>query len=188
LGESRGIYNLVGGIMGWDGAILEDQPRIAVFADHTLPAMIQTAMNLEKGALRFYTGAWQRYKDQPWTKILELLAQAETGHARILFRFHPKAKADEISFDELFDGLSGEILEGGMRLTDALASLPPPQGRACLATIELALKIENSAYDLYRVMANATHAAEAADAFITLAQAEKAHMQYLIEAIGKCKS
>jgi sulfur-carrier protein adenylyltransferase/sulfurtransferase len=185
-GDAARIYNLAGGIMAWDGAILADQPRIAIFADQPVAAMLETAMNLEKGALRFYSGAHQRYAGQPWAGLLDQLAQAEIGHARIVYRFAKQAVSDDIRFEMIFDQLSGEILEGGIILEEVLAALPPPDKRACLAVIELALKIENAAYDLYRTMADRTRSDQARQAFLNLAQAEKGHLQKLIDAIGGC--
>jgi sulfur-carrier protein adenylyltransferase/sulfurtransferase len=185
-GDAARLYNLAGGIMAWEGALLADQPRIALFDDLPVAAMLETAMNLEKGALRFYTGAHQRYAGQPWAGLLDQLAQAETGHARIVYRFLKKAMPDDTDFETRFEQLSGEILEGGIMLQDLLAALPPPDKRACLAVIELALKVENAAYDLYRSMADRTRFDQAREAFLSLAQAEKAHMRTLIDAIGGC--
>ena len=180
------LFNLAGGIMAWDGAKLAEQPRIALFADRPVAVMLETAMNLEKGALRFYLGARQRYAGQPWAELLERLAKDEIGHARIVHRYRQKTLADEMPFETRFDNLDGEILEGGMMLEEMLAGLPAPDQRACLTTIELALKIESAAYDLYRSMADRTRSEHAEEAFLSLAQAEKAHIRLLIDAIGGC--
>jgi rubrerythrin len=55
-----------------------------------------------------------------------------------------------------------------------------------LALIEMALQIEYTAYDLYRTMADRTPAPDAREAFLAIAQAEKAHMRSLINAIENC--
>jgi rubrerythrin len=46
--------------------------------------------------------------------------------------------------------------------------------------------IEYAAYDLYRTMADRTGGAAAREAFMTIAQAEKAHMRALAKAIENC--
>jgi rubrerythrin len=48
------------------------------------------------------------------------------------------------------------------------------------------LDIEYSAYDLYRTMAEQTESEEAKTAFLSIAQAEKAHMQAIAKAISQC--
>jgi rubrerythrin len=47
------------------------------------------------------------------------------------------------------------------------------------AVIDLAMAIEYSAYDLYRTMAEQAENAEASSTFLSIAQAEKAHMRTL---------
>ncbi len=181
------IFNLDGGILAWDGTRLSDPPRIALFADQPPAAMLETAMNLEKGALRFYQGAARRYAAQPWSALLERLALAETGHARIVFGYLGQALESGADFEAFFDRLEGEVLEGGLLLETVLGALPPPDRRACLAVIEIALRIENAAYDLYRTMAGRCRPESAAEAaFLNLAESEKTHIRMLIESIDGC--
>jgi rhodanese-related sulfurtransferase len=43
------VYNLIGGMLGWDGRSLADLPRMAVFEeDASIPDLMLTAMGLEK--------------------------------------------------------------------------------------------------------------------------------------------
>jgi hypothetical protein len=57
-------------------------------------------------------------------------------------------------FETVFDSLSGEVLEGGMKLNTALENLSAIKSRVCLGMIETAMKIEYAAFDLYRTMAD----------------------------------
>ncbi|MGD9274186.1 MAG: rhodanese-like domain-containing protein, partial [Desulfobacterales bacterium] len=67
----RGIYNLAGGIMNWYGQTLAEFPRVRVFdTAKEIIDLLHTAMNLEKGAWRFYAA----------------VAQAEKAHMRALTR------------------------------------------------------------------------------------------------------
>ena len=83
--------------------------------------------------------------------------------------------------------MSGNVLEGGMTLVDALdRAAGSSGGRTCVHLIELALQMEYAAFDLYRVMADQAENPEARDAFLKIAQAEKSHMALLADALGGC--
>jgi sulfur-carrier protein adenylyltransferase/sulfurtransferase len=184
---SRELINLNGGMLAWDGGVASNYPNVQLFNRQTGPAdMLRTAMNLEKGALNFYTHVSEHYQGQPWVDVFTNLAKAEIGHARTVFHFLRKIESEEDDFDTVFDGLSGEVLEGGMKLSTALENLSAIKTRICLRIIETALKIEYAAFDLYRTMADRVCATDAQEAFITIAQAEKAHMQALAKAIDRC--
>lgn len=184
---SRGLYNLHGGMLSWDGGVVEDYPRVQMFKPQTAPSeMLKTAMNMEKGALVYYTYISENYEDQPWVKVFSNLAKAELGHARTVYRFWRQIETRGEEFEPLFEKLSGEVLEGGMTLRKALKKAAAVKKRKCLHLIELALKIEYAAFDLYHTMADRITASDAQEAFITIAQEEKAHMRSLARAIDTC--
>lgn len=184
---SDDLINLKGGMLAWDGAVVEDQPNVQLFNWQIAPSdMLITAMNLEKGALNFYTHVSRQFKERSWVAVFEDLAKAEMGHARTVYHYWRQIETNGDEFDALFDGLSGQVLEGGMRLSTALEKLSAMKGPGCLRLIELALKIEYAAFDLYLTMAERITANDAQQAFLAIAQAEKAHMQFLSKAIGRC--
>ena len=82
--------------------------------------------------------------------------------------------------------LGGEVLEGGENLDDVLRRLEAIEENVCLSLLEMALDIEYSAFDLYRTMAEQTESAEARSAFLSIAQAEKTHMQTIARAVSHC--
>jgi rhodanese-related sulfurtransferase/rubrerythrin len=182
------IFNLAGGILAWDGGLAVDQPRIDLFDFQAPPAdTLKRAMNLEKGAFNFYRHVERHYADNDWSEIFGKLSKAEIGHARTVYHFWSKMDSDPPDFDSVFDTLGGDVLEGGISFEKAVDQVSAVQGTACIPLIELALQIEYAAYDLYRTMADRSPAPDARDAFLTLAQAEKNHMQSLIKAIGRCQ-
>ena len=181
------LHNLTGGIMAWDGAMTSEYPRIRIFqVSGTLDEKLETAMNLEKGALNFYSFARDRHAAQPWAEVFAKLAQVEVAHARMVYNFRQRVKTSGGSFEDCFAGLSGDVLEGGMTLQEAVEKAAEAKGRTCLKLIELALQIEYAAFDLYRTMADQTAESDSHEAFIAIAQAEKTHMQALIRAIETC--
>ena len=184
---SGDLLNLAGGMLAWDGGVAADYPNVRLFAWQAAPEeMLKTAMNLEKGAFNFYTRVSGQYPEQPWVKVFAHLAKEERGHARTVYRFWRQMVTGGDEFQTVFEALSGEVLEGGMTLSEALVKLADIKNRICLRLIEMALSIEYAAFDLYRTMADRIAATDAQEAFITIAQAEKAHMRSLARAMEHC--
>jgi rubrerythrin/rhodanese-related sulfurtransferase len=183
----RGIYNLAGGIMNWYGQTLAESPRVCVF-DTTkgITDLLYTAMNLEKGAWRFYAAVAKRHENEAFAETFEMLAKAENTHAQTIYPIWTSHTAGPPPFEDLFAGLSGDILEGGETFEAVLDRVRFLTDRTCLNLIELALRIEYSALDLYRTMAEQTLAPEARGTLLSVAQAEKAHMRVLTRAIETC--
>ena len=143
-------------------------------------------MNLEKGAMRFYTHINDAYPDTSWSEVFGRLARAETVHAKTVHEAWEQRDADLEPFEPLFEGLDGEVLEGGLALNDAITQLASAKEQSCLRMLEMALKIEYSAYDLYRTLAHQLSESEGSEVFLSIAQAEKGHMRALIVTIESC--
>jgi sulfur-carrier protein adenylyltransferase/sulfurtransferase len=181
------IHNLNGGILSWDGAVTENPPQIGIFNKMaSTEELCVTAMNLEKGAMNFYMAVAMRYGGEVWSDVFERLAEAEAGHALEVYRIWGKGGTGVDDFAKVFTGLSGNILEGGMTLVGALDMAAASGGRNCVRVMELALQIEYTAFDLYRTMAGHAEDDEAQRGFLQIAQAEKSHMNVLIDALGAC--
>ena len=181
------IYNLQGGMLAWDGGMVADYPQVRLFdASMTSAEMMRTAVNLEKGAMRFYIHVHGQHGGQDWAGIFAALSKAERGHAKAVFGYWQQMQKDLQDFETVFNGLSGELLEGGASLADAIDTAGRVKGRVCIRLIELALQIEHAAFDLYRTMADQAAGADAREAFLSLAQSEKAHMRSLAAALTSC--
>ena len=179
------IYTLVGGMLAWDGHKIADFPRVQVFDQaRSLPDMLLTAMDLEKGAYRYYRAILDRFDALPFRSVIEHLSRAEEAHAHMIYALWQPNQADPPPFETLFDDLLGDILEGGEPFEDAfdhLKTLPPDNG---IHILELSLSIEYQAYDLYRSLAERTPDARTRDKLLAIAQAEKAHMRQLQQALA----
>jgi rubrerythrin len=187
--SKKNVYDLKGGILAWEGGMVHDYPRIQVFdKSESLADLLFVAMDLEKGAFRFYVHVTERFGGEPFSKTFEKLSTAEAAHARAVYRHWKKTKEEPPEFERLFKDLKGDILEGGQSLAEALERVEAMDGKVCLHVIELALHIENSAFDLYRTMAERTDSSQERQVFLGIAQAEKAHIKSLIEAIDECEA
>ena len=185
--SNKDIYNLEGGIMAWDDRMVSDYPRVQVFdKSKSLSELLLIAMDLEKGAFRFYNYIKDRFASEPFSKTFEQLSKEEIVHAKAVYQYWKNNKSDSPEFETIFENLKGEILEGGENLIDILKRAAAIEGNTCLNLIELALNIENSSFDLYRTMAEQTDSKEAQEVFLSIAQAEKTHMKTLIDAIDLC--
>ncbi len=183
----KSVYNLEGGILAWEGKKLTDFPKVQVFEKGAgTETLLYTAMDLEKGAWRFYRAAMEKTRDHPLFSILAKLSEAETAHARAVYQYWAPTQKDPPSFEDVFSSLAGDILEGGESLSGALERLEALSGDLCLSIIELALHIEYSAYDLYRTAAETNEDGGAKSAFLSIAQAEKGHMRMLTRGISRC--
>jgi rubrerythrin/rhodanese-related sulfurtransferase len=183
----KSVYNLMGGILNWQGVSLSGYPRVRIFdKSQKIDRLLAAAMDLEKGAWRFYRFAGDRFSDHPIGRTFEQIAIAEKGHATLIYRFWQRSETSPPPFEQFYQGLSGKILEGGRSFEEACDMLEAEAVRSCPAVVDLALSIEYAAFDLYRTMAERTAESEAREAFLALAQAEKAHMRALARSIAQC--
>ena len=178
--SQKTVYHLMNGILGWKDKIQPGYPKVQVFdTDQSLEKLLETAMALEKGARRFYQYVIGKYPDDPIRSILEQIAIAEKAHAKLIYHFWRKIQNKPPPFKRLYQDLKGNILEGGQSFEDACRLLEAADNQGSPAVLDLAMAIEFSAFDLYRTMAENTENAEAGSIFLSIAQAEKAHMRAL---------
>ena len=185
--SDKRIYNLVGGILGWNGRKLSDFPRVQLFqAEGAREDPLMLAMDLEKGAYRYYRQVLENHGQAAFAPAIRELSQAEEGHARMIYAFWKRARNNPPAFEDLFQGLGGNILESGEPLQEVLSRMAAVASERCLNILELSLEIEYRAYDLYRNLAENETNTERRDGFLAIAQAEKKHMQILGRALAAC--
>ncbi|MDZ7830254.1 MAG: rhodanese-like domain-containing protein [Desulfobacterales bacterium] len=183
------IYHLAGGILAWTGKTVTDFPKVKIFTSAaSFEELLYTAMDMERGAERFYQYMRDQYSDYPFAKTFDQLSKVETAHARIIYDVYRKtAAAEPESFDVFYEKLQGEILEGGEGLAEMIPRLESIDSHVCASLMEIALNIEYAAYDLYRTAAaDHVESREAADLFLNIAQAEKTHMRMIAKALADC--
>jgi len=184
----KDIYTLDGGIVKWSGKALSEIPRIGSFSESkTLPNFLYVAMNMEKGAERFYRWICENYPSESFSQVFENLAVVETAHAKLIYKFYKEITGSQTPFEDFYAELAGDIVEGGEPLESCLMQISNITDRLCLTLLEFALDIEFSAYDLYRTLANRkADEPEMATAFLSIAQAEKTHMKMISAALDQC--
>jgi rubrerythrin/rhodanese-related sulfurtransferase len=185
--SEKNVYHLMGGLIARNGAILQGYPRVQIFDTSRKPhQLLTTAMDLEKGAWRFYQYAMAKLVEDPIQKTFEQISIAEKGHAKLIYRFYQKLQSNPPPFEKFYDRLKGEVLEGGQSFEDACHNLDDVTTGSCAEILDLALSIEYAAFDLYRVIAEQIDSSVAREIFLAIAQAEKGHMRALARSISKC--
>lgn len=182
------VFNMIGGILAWDGHLLPDVPNLKVFdLAGSNQEILLLAMDLERGAERFYTALGRRYGTSAWAKNLSALAGAEEAHARMIYRFWAEEQVDPPPFATVYAGLAGSIVEGGFSSAALMAMLEEQPLEPCRAVLEMALSIEYAAYDLSRNMAHRSQGRPMEAVFNAIAEAEKEHMRMAAQALAFCQ-
>jgi rhodanese-related sulfurtransferase/rubrerythrin len=182
------VFNMTGGILAWNGHLLPATPNLKVFdLDGTDQDVLYRAMDLERGADRFYTALRERYQSVPWASSLAALAGAEEAHARLIYRHWASGENNPAPFEEVYGQLAGDIVEGGYTCATLLAILEKQPLETCRSTLEMALMVEYSAYDLSRNIAHRFQGTPLEKVFTSIAEAEKEHMRLAAEALSLCQ-
>ncbi|WP_319550150.1 rhodanese-like domain-containing protein [Desulfogranum marinum] len=185
--QKNELYNMVGGIMAWNGMLLSGIPDLKTFTQaESVGRVFHQALELERGAERFYTALLGQVKEEKLKKPLATLARAEEGHARTLHRHWAALEKDVAPFDEIYGQLTGDIVEGNQDIEALLDFFEANMERPCLTAMEMALQIECMAYDMYRNLAHNFRDKPLAEVFLDIAQSEKSHIQIAAESIALC--
>ncbi len=182
------IFHLAGGMLAWNGEQLEGQPALMLFdpAGDRAQVLYQ-AMEMEKGAWRFYRAAGERFAASPIAATLRELEGAEEGHARLLYEYWRQTLDNPPSFEAVYQALAGELLEGGHSCAALVARLDAITPADRIQVLELALSIELAAYDLYRALAQRWSGSLLEQEMLGLAQAERRHLEFAAQALRKCE-
>ncbi|BCS99010.1 sulfurtransferase [Desulfoluna limicola] len=185
MAEHRGLFNLDGGILGWQGHTVKDFPRVKLLVlEEGVQQTLMAAMDLEKGAWNIYRYIQEQFSGTALSQTIEYLSLAEIGHAEALYDVWRQGEDNPPQFEDLFTGLKGELLEGGMSLTEAVLRLESTMIPVDLAVYELALDIEFTAYDLYRYAGETTDNPALKKLFFGIGEGEKKHMATIVGALN----
>ncbi|SLM29571.1 putative Rhodanese domain protein [Desulfamplus magnetovallimortis] len=182
----KDIYNLEGGILAWDGIQIEGLPMLKLFnsdIDDGMDKVLVDAMNLEKGAFHFYSHIIERFPESGLNDVISQVRDGELGHAKLIYSHLKNIKPDVKPFEDIYDALKGDILEGGYTLDEMVNSLEKRSDNILIDILETSITMEYRAFDLYRVVADKAEDEKLKDALYGLSQAEKAHMAVLIKSL-----
>jgi sulfur-carrier protein adenylyltransferase/sulfurtransferase len=174
---------MAGGIKAWHGLVAEGEPEsgIPYFTAAANPEeLIALAWLLEEGSRKFYSSLSSLPGDNEIGKIFLDLTAAEERHKGSLLRLYTvlSGKEPDSRFPRSFLGgdVDEDVMEGGMRLRDALRWV---EGKDPERMLEISMSIETNSYDLYLKMHQRMTEEKAKQVFYRLAHEEKQHLAKL---------
>ncbi|MFZ5908014.1 MAG: ferritin family protein [Nitrospirota bacterium] len=169
-----------GGIRAWEGLTAEGPPEsgMAFFPDTAgTEELIGLAWVLEEGSRRFYAELTEVVGDGEGKAVFSGLSIAEEQHKATLMDLMREIAGEETVADIpgsiAASGEAGDIMEGGMRISQALRWI---QDKPLERILELSISLEANAYDLYIKMTRRFEDEKSRKVFATLVDEEKQHL------------
>lgn len=186
------MFSMQGGMRAWKGFVAGGPPEagMAYFPSAARPEeLIALAWSLEEGSRRFYGALAGSLQDQEAMAFFQGLAGAEAGHEATLLTLFQEVTGDRLVAkipDTLFSGIvPGEVMEGGMRVEQALEWTT---GRGISDILDLSMALESYSYDLYLKMERTLTDGNARRVFLVLAGEEAKHLESMAALIEKRRS
>ena len=183
------MFSMKGGMRAWNGFVAGGPPDagMAYFPSAARPEeLIALAWSLEEGSRRFYGALVGSLQDQEAMAFFQGLAGAEAGHEATLLTLYQEVTNDRHVAkipDTLFSGIvPGEVMEGGMRVEQALEWTT---GKSIGDILDLSMALESYSYDLYLKMERTLTDGNARRVFLVLAGEEAKHLESMAALIEK---
>lgn len=176
------VYSMEGGIRAWQGLVAEGFPESGMnwfAAAHSIDELIALAWLLEEGTRAFYARIAGTCVDAGAAGLYQELTVAEEHHKEALVKLKGEI-SDKTAEADLSAALrrqpKGKIMEGGMRLEDALAWA---EGKGVKEILELSISLEAMSYDRYLTLQERITDERSLKIFRVLADEEKIHLNRL---------
>jgi rhodanese-related sulfurtransferase/rubrerythrin len=181
------VFSLGGGISAWNGEVATgeyEQGLSLLRGRETAEELISLAWAMEEGSRLFYEGAVDLASDSESVDLFRRLAAAEAKHKSNILQAYRMVAGDEFS-ENFFEreSLKG-VMEGGVRVEDAIAFLRE-KNRTLQDLVEVSMQVEANALDLYVRMRRGIENESAEKIFLSLIEEEKGHLARLGELLGK---
>jgi rubrerythrin len=175
------VYNLKGGIKGWEGLTAEgpaEEGMALISGDDPPSRIIAVAYAMEEGLRRFYEKRGSEMTDPEAGSLFGKLASVEAIHKRKLLDLLTRLEGRDIAPSELEKEDMDRVLEGGIEPEDLLGRHPSDLTRR-EAILTLAMMVEAQGLDLYLRYAVRVKDTDARDVLHQLAEEEKGHLSSL---------
>jgi rubrerythrin len=186
------MFSMEGGMRAWKGFVAGGPPDagMAYFDFASRPEeLVALAWSLEEGSRRFYGAVARSLHDQETMALFQGLAGAEAGHEATLLTLYREVTGDRLAAkipDKFFAGIvPGEVMEGGMRVEQALEWTT---GNDISDILDLSIALESYSYDLYLKMERTLIDGIARRVFRVLAGEEAKHLESMAALIEKRRS
>ncbi len=174
------VRSMQGGMNAWEGLAAAGPPDagMAVFSGKaTVEELTAAAWALEEGSRRFYAAVAEKLEDADARKLFQDLVKAEDRHKASL-----KALYRDLAGEDLAPPQAGDVMEGGVPVSDALAWAG---GREAAEVLDLALSLEMSSYDLYIKMGRIAPDGKPKEVFRHLVAEERQHLERMADLLDR---
>ncbi len=175
------IYNLAGGIKGWDSAaaIGSQDLGLSLFkGNESGPAALLVAYGLETGLKDFYATQEDAAKDPDVKALFKKLGAIEVKHQERIVDEYSRIVGRPVTREKLETQISGSEMEGGLT-TEEYMNLFNPDLESVVDIVSIAMSIEAQALDLYMRAAASSNEDEGRRMLTKMADEEKTHMTLL---------
>lgn len=182
------VFNMAGGINMWEGLVSEGPPEAgaSLFAgtkNHI--ERIFVAWVIKDGLCSFYAGLKNQTDDEEAAALFDELTHESEEHKNSLLALYKQIGGPTdirslglpIPEDDL-----GEIMEGGVRIADALKWA---KGKDMVDTLDYLISLESNSYDLYIKMGKMATDDNSRKVYQHLATEEKNHLVRLSELLDE---
>jgi len=174
-------YNMAGGILKWSGAEAagDEQFGLDYFVHGDFSSSFAMAYQMEAHLQMFYLLLSEDSDNSAEKKMLQQMAQLEVGHmAKLQKKYNDQFTPAKTS------GTDAGVMEGGIDPAVMRSALPDQLGSA-ENVLELAMKLEAQALDLYNRLARTHHGSDVALFFVDMAVEEQSHLRHLSKQLDK---
>jgi len=181
------VYSMDGGITAWNGHVATgsyDEGLILLKGRETVEELMSLALALEEGSRMFYTGIAELTSDAEARSIFTTIAEAEAKHKTNILQAYTLVTGENVSEDILNREPLKGIMEGGVRIEDAMGFLRK-QGKALLDMLEIAMQVETNSLDLYIKMFRKIEDIKVKKIFGGLIEEEKLHLSSFGKLLGE---
>lgn len=175
------VYNLKGGIEGWQGLRTSGPKELnmdLVRGNESPTEMVVLSYGMENGLQIFYEKMVQKIKNNEIKLLLEQLIEIEQNHKSRLRELYVKLEPSKKDSGALDSEAGNTIMEGGFNIEDFMQQNEPFL-RTSHHVIDLAMMLETQALDLYLRFSQKTESADTKEVLFKLADEEKAHLRAL---------
>lgn len=170
------IYNMTGGIIAYNGEQVEGNidSGLEFFMDQDFDSAFELVFTMEAGLKNFYLTLADNAEGEEETALLSKLARFEDAHMVKLAK-----KFDRVSFD-----VDSTITEGGIDIEQLIDYF----GEQILnreQILQLAMKLEAQAFDLYSRLARRHHGEDTESFYQSMAAEERQHLLIISRELDK---
>ncbi len=173
------VFNMTGGILGWQGVHAEGDAEAGLefFANGNFPTTFELAYQMENGLRRFYRALAEQASLATERDMLLQLAGFEDGHmARLQEKYQQSGGTTPL-----------DTMEGGFNIAEMI-DIFGGQLSSVEDVLQLGMKMEAQAFDLYQRLARKYHNDAAGAFYRDMAKDEHHHLLQLSRELDRILS